>query len=111
MASNFLVALVDAAAEALAAAGVDRDEAPRALVPLLAGTVENLGKVGLPGALTGPIARGDAGTVTRHLRALEEHAPQLLPMYKVLGRRAVEVARRKNEASPEGLAQIDQALT
>jgi predicted short-subunit dehydrogenase-like oxidoreductase (DUF2520 family) len=55
MASNFLVALVDAAGDALAAAGLPKDEGVAALLPLIRSTVDNLGQQGLPRALTGPI--------------------------------------------------------
>jgi predicted short-subunit dehydrogenase-like oxidoreductase (DUF2520 family) len=103
MASNFLVALLDAAAAALGAAGPSLARAPeaalRALLPLMAGTLQNLQSVGIERALTGPIARGDAGTVARHLHALGERTPELIPIYLALGRRALAVARR-NASNP-----------
>jgi predicted short-subunit dehydrogenase-like oxidoreductase (DUF2520 family) len=110
IASNFFVALVDAAGDALAAAGVSREQLMPALGPLLASTLENLNKVGLPRALTGPIARGDAGTVERHLRALGERVPALVPLYRTLGRRAVALSRAKGEAPADALAAIARAL-
>jgi predicted short-subunit dehydrogenase-like oxidoreductase (DUF2520 family) len=110
IASNYLVALVDAGAEALAAAGMPRGEALPALLPLAAGTIENLGREGIPRALTGPIARGDAGTIERHLRALRERAPGLLELYAVAGRRAVAIARARGDAPAEALDRIERAL-
>lgn len=110
IASNYLVALIDGAAEALAGAGVPREAALPALLPLVAGTVENLGRMGLPRSLTGPIARGDAVTVERHLAALRERAPGLVEMYRACGLRAVTVARQKGEANPDGLARIEKVL-
>jgi predicted short-subunit dehydrogenase-like oxidoreductase (DUF2520 family) len=110
IASNFLVALADAASEALSAAGVPRDAALPALLPLITGTVDNLARAGLPAALTGPIARGDAGTVTRHLHALRERAPDLVPVYAALGRRTLELARRKGDAEPAALEEIARVL-
>jgi len=71
---------------------VEQDSAREALLPLLQGTVNNLRRLGLPDALTGPIARGDLGTVRRHLEALEASAPDLLPVYRELGLRAIPVA-------------------
>jgi predicted short-subunit dehydrogenase-like oxidoreductase (DUF2520 family) len=111
LASNFLVVLFDAALDAMGAAGVPRDTAATALLPLVGSTVENLGRAGLPRALTGPISRGDAGTVARHLRALAARAPELAPMYRVLAQRAVLLARAKGEAPNEGLAAIAEALS
>jgi predicted short-subunit dehydrogenase-like oxidoreductase (DUF2520 family) len=74
IASNFLVTLYRAAARLLEASGAP----PEALVPLMERTIEN----GF--ALTGPIARGDWSTVDAHLRALEERAPDLVPLYRAL---------------------------
>jgi predicted short-subunit dehydrogenase-like oxidoreductase (DUF2520 family) len=74
MASNFLVTLYRAAARLLE----ESHAPPEALVPLMTRTIEN-GFV-----LTGPIARGDWSTVEAHLRALEERAPDLVPLYRAL---------------------------
>jgi predicted short-subunit dehydrogenase-like oxidoreductase (DUF2520 family) len=113
MASNFLVALVDGAVEALQAAGVSRGEALAALLPLVRGTVDNLDRVqdGAVGqALTGPILRGDANTVERHLEALGRHAPQLLSLYRAAGRRALSLARARGETHDDTIARIDRLL-
>jgi predicted short-subunit dehydrogenase-like oxidoreductase (DUF2520 family) len=74
MASNFLVTLHAAAARLLEESHVP----PEALLPLMTRTIEN-GFV-----LTGPIARGDWSTVEAHLHALEERAPDLVPLYRAL---------------------------
>ena len=74
MASNFLVTLHAAAARLLE----ESHAPPEALLPLMTRTIEN-GFV-----LTGPIARGDWSTVEAHLRALEERAPDLVPLYRAL---------------------------
>lgn len=74
IASNFLVTLYRAAARLLE----ESDAPPEALVPLMQRTIEN----GF--ALTGPIARGDWSTVEAHLRALDERAPDLVPLYRAL---------------------------
>jgi predicted short-subunit dehydrogenase-like oxidoreductase (DUF2520 family) len=89
IASNLLVALEESAADLLARTGVDQ---PRELLaPLVLRTAANWAERG-PGALTGPIARGDAATVERHLEALRELAPELVPMYEALAERARELA-------------------
>src|SRR5690606_26081516 len=69
-ASNYVVVVVGLAVRLLEAAGVSPEEAPRALLPLVRGTIENLEHLGVAGALTGPIARGDADTVRLHLARL-----------------------------------------
>jgi predicted short-subunit dehydrogenase-like oxidoreductase (DUF2520 family) len=95
VASNYAVALQHAAVRLQEAAGISREDALQCLLPLLQGTASNLERAGLPDALTGPIERGDAGTVAAHLEAVAEAAPGLLPMYREMGRLAVEVALDK----------------
>lgn len=98
-ASNFVVTLVDFAVRLLVMAGVPAEEALPALLPLLKGTLANLESVGLPGALTGPIARGDVPTVERHLDALGAAPGNLLRLYRELARKTVEVAEAKGGLS------------
>ncbi|HEX8086120.1 MAG TPA: Rossmann-like and DUF2520 domain-containing protein [Solirubrobacteraceae bacterium] len=76
IASNFLVTL-ESAAERLF--GHDRS----LLVPLVRATVENWARLG-DAALTGPIARGDEETVERQRAAVEERAPELLPLFDAM---------------------------
>jgi predicted short-subunit dehydrogenase-like oxidoreductase (DUF2520 family) len=74
IAGNFLVTLYRTASRLMGVVGAP----PEALVPLMLRTIEN-GFV-----LTGPIERGDEATVAAHLRALEDHAPDLVPLYRAL---------------------------
>ncbi len=99
-ASNYVVALTDVARSLMVAAGVSDAEAQRALVPLLASVVRNLASVGLPAALTGPVARGDAASVERHIEALAAVAPRELELYQRLGREVLRLARER--ALPSG---------
>ena len=99
--SNYTVTLAATAAGLWEAFGVDRRDGLRALLPLLRGTVANLEQHGVPNALTGPIARGEAGTLERHLNALADYRPDLLPLYRELGRHTVPLAR---ERDPGGAA-------
>lgn len=81
IASNFLVTLEQSAADLLAGIGVEN---PReVLAPLVRRSLENWIADGAA-ALTGPIARGDEGTVERHREALSRREPGLLPIYDAL---------------------------
>jgi predicted short-subunit dehydrogenase-like oxidoreductase (DUF2520 family) len=80
IASNFLVTLEGAAERLAATAGVDR----ALLAPLVRAAVENWAARGAEDALTGPIARGDEQTVARQRAAVEERAPDLLPLFDAL---------------------------
>lgn len=90
IASNFLVALEESAAELLQAAGIAQGR------ELLAGLAEqsarNWREQGA-GALTGPIARGDEETVASHLEAIAELRPELAGLYRALAERTREIAR------------------
>lgn len=93
LASNYVVAAIDAAAAALSAAGIPPDRAARALVPLAEGALRNITAHGTTAGLTGPVRRGDAATIQRHLDALRGR-PELAEIYRALARRAVEIAGR-----------------
>lgn len=89
-ASNHVVALFAHAARLLGSVGLDEAEARAALLPLLRATVDNLEHLGVAGALTGPIARGDADTVRMHLARLSAEDRLL---YCALGMEALHIAR------------------
>jgi predicted short-subunit dehydrogenase-like oxidoreductase (DUF2520 family) len=93
LASNYLVATIDAAAAVLASAGVAPEKAAQALIPLAEGALRNVAARGTTGGLTGPVRRGDVETVRRHLKTLQDR-PELAGIYRVLAKRAVEIASR-----------------
>lgn len=93
LASNYVVAAIDAAAAMLANAGVSPAQAAQALVPLAEGALRNVSVHGTTDGLTGPVRRGDAVTIARHLEALRGR-PELIEIYRALARRAVEIAAR-----------------
>jgi predicted short-subunit dehydrogenase-like oxidoreductase (DUF2520 family) len=109
VACNYLVALAEAGRALLERAGLG-PTALDALLPLLRGTVENLARVGLPGALTGPISRADLATLRAHLDALRERAPEFLPLYRILGSRTVDLALRKGTIDERQAAEMRRLL-
>jgi predicted short-subunit dehydrogenase-like oxidoreductase (DUF2520 family) len=68
---------------------------------LIRGTLSNIGVKGIPGGLTGPIARGDTATVSAHLKAIENDAPELLILYRCLGLYTVDLAKAKGTLSKD----------
>ena len=105
--SNYLVALIAYGLRFYEALGADREAALRAVLPLVRGTLGNVERLGATAALTGPIARGDAGTVAGHLEAMARRAPELLGLYRALARETVTVAR---EQGGIGAREADELL-
>jgi len=95
LACGYVTTLVDAATGLWEQMGLSREEGLRALLPLVRGTVDNLERMGTAQAATGPIVRGDTGTVRRHLDALADRAPEALALYRELGLAMVRLAQRR----------------
>lgn len=104
---NHAFALVAAGMSLLQEVGVAPNEASQALATLWQSAVDNWRRLGLPQALTGPIARGDAVVVARHLACLDESQAEI---YRVTGRALIELARLKGQTSAEALAQLETLL-
>jgi predicted short-subunit dehydrogenase-like oxidoreductase (DUF2520 family) len=94
IASNFLVALEESAAELLRRTGIE--DGRELLAPLVQRSAANWAAWG-SAALTGPIARGDEETVERHLEAIEEQMPELLDLYRALSERTRALAGSSDE--------------
>lgn len=90
VASNYLVAITGLAMRLLEEAGVPHEDTLPALLPLLRGTLDNVEQLGVPAALTGPIARGDTDTVRLHLARL---SPGDRVLYCRLGLELLRLAR------------------
>lgn len=109
IASNYMVALMDAAMATAELAGLDRRTAWKALSKLVHATLDNIDALGPAAALTGPISRGDAQTVARHVDALGGHG-DLLELYRVMGRWTLDVTRRKGTVSPTAAVKLASTL-
>lgn len=109
-ACNYLVTLVKLAADLWRTFGIAPEPAVRALLPLLRGTINNIETVGIPECLTGPIARGDAGTIKKHLSALQKTAPDLLSAYRELGLKTIPIALAKGRLNQKQAAELEAVL-
>lgn len=108
--SNYLVTVVDMGVKLLVAAGIPSPMAVRALLPLIMGTVNNIEKIGVPQALTGPIARGDQGTVIKHLERMQTDCPELVDLYRWLGAYTARVAVEKGSIDAAMGAQLKNMM-
>jgi len=106
MASNYLVTLMVLVEEIYGRMGLSREDAIRAFWPLVKGTIVNIENKGTIPSLTGPIARGDGGTVLKHMHGFHTRYPELLKIYCEMGLFTVDVAARKGILKDEQLAEL-----
>ena len=104
-ASNFVDVVVAEAVRMLERIGWTEKESLDALLPLVAGAVANIEQQGPVKAMTGPIRRGDAETVTRHLAVMDR--PEL---YRMLALVALEIAKEAG-LDPAAAERTRRALT
>ena len=109
-ACNYLVTLVKLATDLWQTFSVPPDQATQALLPLIRGTLHNIDTIGIPQCLTGPIARGDTGTIKKHLDALQKVAPTLLSTYKELGRQTIPIALAKGRINEHQARELQAIL-
>ena len=95
MASNALMAVLDAAVILMGHAGVDRARALRAIGPLARTSLENALARGPQAALTGPVARGDAATVAAHRDAMRRVEPTVARLYDASAMHLLQLARQR----------------
>jgi predicted short-subunit dehydrogenase-like oxidoreductase (DUF2520 family) len=110
IASNYLTTLIHMVEEIYQSLGLSREDTIRAIWPLVMGTIGNIESKGTVQALTGPVARGDAGTIRKHAEALRQKLPDLLQAYSALGILTADVGLKKKTLSPETARLIKELL-
>jgi predicted short-subunit dehydrogenase-like oxidoreductase (DUF2520 family) len=108
--ANGAAALAAVGARLLVAAGVTEATSPRLLGPLLRSVADNVEALGFPHALTGPVRRGDAAALQRHLATLRAKMPDALPLYLASAMAQLPLARAMGEGSPEGYEAIARII-
>jgi len=109
-ACNYLVTLVKMATDLWQTFSIPGEQATKALLPLIRGTLHNIETIGIPQCLTGPVARGDTGTVNKHLKTLREKAPSLLLAYKELGLQTIPVSLAKGKINKQQADELENIL-
>ena len=94
MASNEMLGLMQASIDVLSECGFAEEDSMALLRPLVEGNIASMLKKGCVNALTGPVERGDAQTVEKHLQALA--GSKAGRIYQSLGSTMVELAGRRN---------------
>jgi predicted short-subunit dehydrogenase-like oxidoreductase (DUF2520 family) len=93
LACGYLTTLLREARRVWEAAGLPEEAGRRAIGAIAAATVENVRRFGEEATVTGPVSRGDIGTVRLHLDRIAEAEPELLPLYAAISRRSAVLAR------------------
>jgi predicted short-subunit dehydrogenase-like oxidoreductase (DUF2520 family) len=110
LAAGGFVALLDAIAELGKVAGLDEAGSLAIYGGLIEQTLGNARALGIARALTGPITRGDVGTLRRHLAALRTHAPDVLPLYAAAAEREIALAEERGAVGPEVASRMRELL-
>ena len=98
--SPLLIALLVTAEKVARAAGLSNNEARRKMLPIVRQTVANYAKLGPAGAFSGPIVRGDAQVVRRHLKELKK-VPEARAVYLALARAGLRFLPSRNRRELE----------
>ena len=110
LAAGGFVALLDAIVELGRVAGLDEAGSLAIYGPLIEGTLANARALGVAAALTGPITRGDSGTLRDHLRVLRASAPGVLDLYRAAAEREIAIAAARGTLAPERLEDLRSTL-
>src|SRR5436190_15317796 len=110
LAAGGFVALLDAIAELGRVAGLDEAGALAIYGPLIEGTLGNARALGIRAALTGPMTRGDLGTLVAHLATLRVHAPRVLDLYVAAASREIDLAEDRGALAPAMATDMRDAL-
>jgi predicted short-subunit dehydrogenase-like oxidoreductase (DUF2520 family) len=109
-ASNYLVSLLNVVESIYKSIGIKEKDAKKAYLPLVYGSLKNIEKSGSVLSLTGPIARGDFGTVKKHLTEINKKLPQYSSLYSSLGLVTVQVAQKKGTLNAGQAKKINALL-
>ncbi len=105
--ANGAAALAAQGAELLRRGGVPAKDVNKVLGPLLRSVAENIESLGLPTALTGPVRRGDARAIEKHLTVLPRASRAL---YLALAKAQLSLAREIGDASPRDLRDVANVI-
>lgn len=95
IASNYLVTLIDYAVYINEKIGIKPEDSIKGLLSLVEGTVKNIGKTGTKKSLTGPIARGDTGTIKDHIKNFNSlFNKEDTAVYRLMGKKTAEIAKQ-----------------
>ncbi|KEH97079.1 hypothetical protein Z962_05070 [Clostridium botulinum C/D str. BKT12695] len=91
--SNLVLSIIDLGCEYLNKCGISNEDAINAFFPLIESNIKNLKENGVLKAITGPVERGDIGTIKKHMEVIPHEDKE---MYKCLSSNLLRLSKIKN---------------
>lgn len=110
-AASFLLSMLDEAVTVWRSFGIDEAQALQALLPMARGTLDAAASKGLSAAVAGPISRGDAGVIARHLAAFTALGPEHAELYREFTRRQLELVQATQRLSEAQAGRVRAILS
>jgi len=110
-AASFLLSMLNEAVSAWRSFGIDETQALQALLPMARGTLDAASAKGLSAAVAGPVSRGDAGVIARHLAAFTALGPEHEALYREMTRRQLELVQATGRLSAEQAERVRRVIS
>lgn len=110
-AASFLLSMLNEAVSAWRSFGIDEAQALQALLPMARGTLDAAAAKGLSAAVAGPVSRGDAGVIARHLAAFTVLGPEHAALYREMTRRQLELVQATQRLSEEQAGRVRRVIS
>ena len=110
IACNLLTFVEYAAFEACLGLGFSEQEARETFMPLVGATVENIARMGAVESLTGPLARGDAGTIEANIAALERFEPEIAELYRAVSLYGLRLVAERGDLGEDAIGKMRSLL-
>ncbi|MGD9677989.1 MAG: Rossmann-like and DUF2520 domain-containing protein [Vulcanibacillus sp.] len=107
--ANYFVTIIDVGLAMLIESGFTKEQASMIAEPLIKNTLENIIRQDTEKALTGPISRGDFGTIEQHISYLKKSG-KWLELYKILGTHTIELAKRAGTVNQESVLKLMEVI-
>jgi len=111
VASNYLVTLINYAVLIHKKIGIKSEDSLKGLMGLVEGTVSNIKKMGTEKSLTGPIARGDLGTIREHMKEFNKYFDrESIDLYKMMGKETGKIAQGNDWIDKKTVRELEKIL-
>jgi predicted short-subunit dehydrogenase-like oxidoreductase (DUF2520 family) len=110
-ASNYLISVIAAAIKVFEKLGFSEKESIKILEPLIVASADNVRIKGTALSATGPITRGDVGTVAGHLENLKSSSPDLIPSYEALGNILLDLVEKNGNVEENKISELRKLLS